>query len=270
VFAARGHPGSFAVLTAGLVAVVGVVAVIAFMDGGGPLDGGGPPLTAAKAAGGEHHAGDHHSGGAAPGPDSGAPPGATVDWLPNEDWVLQHWLPYTERDLWRVLRTGRLELQASLRVGPLARLARRKNMNPRRVLQRLMAPVRREYPSSYRLLYDRARRTFTQRHLMQHMLFHPLHHTKLSKYIVESLGIGWLEIDALRKQGKTFDEIAQLQGIAASTFERGGLNTIRTATQVGIRGGAIPRRQARNYVREVRSVLPKQWSSVSNLHAHPD
>ncbi|MDP9293388.1 MAG: hypothetical protein M3O90_03015, partial [Actinomycetota bacterium] len=28
--------------------------------------------------------------------DSDAPPGAPPHWLPNEPWVMQHWLPYDE------------------------------------------------------------------------------------------------------------------------------------------------------------------------------
>lgn len=266
---ARRHPGWASLVVAGLIAVAGLAVAMANIDGGGSLDRGGAPVADAEAAGGEQH--DHSGGGSGPGPDSDAPPGATVDWLPNEDWVMQHWLPYTERDLWRVLRTNRFEIQNSLRVRPLAGLARRKHMSTRKVLRRLMAPVRREYPSRYRLLYSRAQRTFTQRHLMQHMFFHPLHHPKLTQYITEALGIGWFKISQLRNQGNTLDEIAQMQGLDPRVFERGGVNTIRKATELGVRRGAIPRRQAKSYVREVRTLLPKFWSGFFNRpHAHQD
>lgn len=253
----------------GLTAVVGLVAIMVFVDGGGSLEGGGSPLIEVRPAGEDDPAGGDHSGGGGPGPDPDAPPGATADWLPDEDWVLQHWLPYTERHLWRVLRTDRLELQKSLRVRPLAGLARKKHMSTRKVLRRLMEPVRREYPQRYRLLYERARRTFTQRHLMQHMLFHPLHHPKLSQYITEALGIGWLKIDALREQGNTLNEVAQLRGLDPVAFDQGGVDTIRDATDAALWRGAIPRRQARAYLREVSRLLPKLWSGFWNRR-HPD
>src|SRR3954451_17871413 len=35
--------------------------------------------------------------------DSEAPPGSPPHWLPNETWVMQHWLPYDETRLYKLL-----------------------------------------------------------------------------------------------------------------------------------------------------------------------
>src|SRR5215203_6457511 len=77
--------------------------------------------------------------------DPGAPPGAPAAWLPHEDWVMKHWLPYDERTLLRVLRMDRKGLQGSLSdERTLWRLSRRRGLDPNRVLRRLVRPWRRQ------------------------------------------------------------------------------------------------------------------------------
>jgi hypothetical protein len=48
--------------------------------------------------------------------DSDAPPGAPDTWLPDEAWVGEHWIPYDERDLYRVLEIDQAGLVGWLRV----------------------------------------------------------------------------------------------------------------------------------------------------------
>ena len=110
--------------------------------------------------------------------DSHAPPGARASWLPNEDWVLNHWLPYDERALYKALRIrnrqglgGRISDTRSL-----ARFARSRGLKPKRLITKLMKPWRGHVsPEQYALLFRRAQDTFTQKHLAVHMFFHPFH-----------------------------------------------------------------------------------------------
>ena len=47
--------------------------------------------------------------------DSEAPPGSPPHWLPNETWVMQHWLPYDETRLYSLLGVTRGDVWRWLR-----------------------------------------------------------------------------------------------------------------------------------------------------------
>src|SRR5918992_956389 len=47
--------------------------------------------------------------------DSEAPPTAPPHWLPPEAWVYNHWIPYDEGRLYRLLRITRSDLWQQLR-----------------------------------------------------------------------------------------------------------------------------------------------------------
>ena len=61
-------------------------------------------------------------------PDSLAPKNAPAHWLPPEAWVYNHWLPYDEGRLYRVLHITRAQLWQQLRDDrrTLAQLAARR------------------------------------------------------------------------------------------------------------------------------------------------
>jgi hypothetical protein len=184
-------------------------------------------------------------------PDSLAPPGATPDWLPEDDWVQERWLPYHEKDLWCVLHTGREEMRRWLLMRPLGDLARAKGIDPRAALRRLMRPVRQEIRGpAYRTLVKRARRTFTQRHLMQHMLGHMLHVRAWSRGVPRALGVSWPEIVALQHQGLELRDIAERQGLQLDDVNRRLGADLRAASRRGVRLKATPRRQAAFWLNE--------------------
>jgi hypothetical protein len=205
-----------------------------------------------------------------PGPDPDAPDGAPVSWLPNEPWVRNHWLPYRERDLWRTLHTNRAELRVWLRHKPLADLARAKGVDPGRALTRLLLPVRREFPGRNAALADHARRTFNQRHLMQHMLFHPFHIPAFNADVPRLLGYGWPQINAMRRQGLSLADIARRRHRdphAAMLRIRAGL---LAASRLGVRRRETPRAQARDFTAEQRRMLPKRWHGRMAGDEHMD
>lgn len=111
--------------------------------------------------------------------DSEAPPGKGHNWLPCDDWVMLHWVPFDEPDLYRVLGIGRFAVLRWLRDDnhhTLAQLVRRRGMDPRALAARLVEG-RGPQPGqvSVRELRDRVERTLTQGHLAQHLLFHRFH-----------------------------------------------------------------------------------------------
>src|SRR4051795_8158574 len=77
--------------------------------------------------------------------DSEAPPGSPPHWLPNETWVMQHWLPYDETRLYSLLGVTRGDVWRWLRddTRNLAGLAAEHGYaNPQVLARELVAPWR--------------------------------------------------------------------------------------------------------------------------------
>jgi hypothetical protein len=217
-------------------------------------------LAAAAAARGHEQASAPAAG--AVRPDPGAPAGATADWLPDEPWVLEHWLPYRERDLLRIAGMTRADIRAEIGRRALSEMLRRRRRSPEAVLSAVLRPVRREYPRAFAVLAERARRTFGHRHLLEHLLFHPLHNDSLHAYVPAALGIGWAEIAALEGEGRTLVEVARSRGVSGADLLAGGVGTIDASLRRGLRERAIPRRQAREWGAEARCELRRSWTGA--------
>src|SRR3954469_24104820 len=112
-------------------------------------------------------------------PDSDAPAHAPAHWLPPQAWVYNHWLPYDETRLYRLLGITRVGLWEQLRDDhrTLAQLAARHGwLAPRRLAAALVAPdAARVGAKRAAVLRRRALLTITQGHLAQHLFFHSLH-----------------------------------------------------------------------------------------------
>src|SRR3954447_7216548 len=108
-------------------------------------------------------------------PDSDAPAHAPAHWLPPQAWVYNHWLPYDEARLYRLLGITRVGLWAQLRDDrrTLAELAARHGWRDPRRLAAALAARGRERVGARRAaeLEARALRTITQGHLAQHLFF---------------------------------------------------------------------------------------------------
>jgi hypothetical protein len=147
--------------------------------------------------------------------DSDAPPGAPDTWLPDEAWVGEHWIPYDERDLYRVLEIDQAGLVGWLsgERDNLAGLARARGMTPSAAVDAILRPQRTRLSASrYRLLRSRALRTFTQTHLSVHLFFHPLHDDSFQRVLPDVLGIGSGEMGRLRAEGLSLYDIAARHG----------------------------------------------------------
>jgi hypothetical protein len=231
-----------------------LVAALA-LAGAGILAAGAADHRPARAAQHDHTDHDH---GSSKGADPDAPPGAPASWLPNERWVMEHWLPYVERDLHRILGTDRNDVQAALRRGPLALLVEEKGLDLDEVIRELMRPARRQYPRNVKELTERARRTFTQPHLMQHMLFHPFH-GPIQGFIQKRIGLPWSELHALRRQGMTLLEIAERQGIPRRRALRIFRKRLRWTARQAIRTRSSPRAEVGSWLLERYRRLPAFW-----------
>jgi hypothetical protein len=91
--------------------------------------------------------------------DSLGPPGAAHTWLPDEDWVMRHWVPFDERALTSrlALRAGDLEAYLYDDHHALADLARARGLDVALLRDELVAPWRPLVDDQrYALLRERA------------------------------------------------------------------------------------------------------------------
>src|SRR5690349_1880058 len=92
--------------------------------------------------------------------DSLAPKGALPHWIPNDDWVYEHWLPYDETRLYAVLGIDRGQMWRYLRddaVHDLAQLAHERGLTAAQLADRVMAPRRKDLSETrFRQLRARA------------------------------------------------------------------------------------------------------------------
>src|SRR4051812_31917194 len=156
-------------------------------------------------------------------PDSAAPRGAAAHWLPPEAWVYNHWLPYDETRLYRLVGITRRQLWRQLRDDrrTLAQLAARHGWpDPRRLAAALVAPERGRVGARRAAeLEARALRTITQGHLAQHVFFHSLHQFAIASEAPDMFGVSDVEFRALRRSELSPLAIARLDGRSPGSVE---------------------------------------------------
>ena len=191
--------------------------------------------------------------------DSHAPPGSSDRWLPCEDWVMYHWLPYDERDLYRALGSSRAEVLAWMRDDQrhtLAQLVRRAGLRVPDVSRRLVGAWAAARPAAERAeLVRRASATLTQGHLAQHVLFHYFHHPGVALRATSIFGVGARSYQRLRLAGVSPAAIGALRGRSRARVAAGAWRALRSHALRGARGGAMPARQRRNLLMRQRRGL---------------
>ncbi|MCU0314450.1 MAG: hypothetical protein MUC84_10380 [Solirubrobacteraceae bacterium] len=205
-------------------------------------------------------------------PDSLAPASAPAHWLPPEPWVYNHWLPYDETRLYRLLGITRSELWLQLRDDrrTLAQLAARRGWrDPGRLADALVAPRRaRLGPARTGALRDRALRTITQGHLAQHVFFHSLHQFALPSAAPDIFGVTDAAFRGLRKQELSPLEIGRLLGRSPGAVQALSIEVLRERVAAGVAGGAMPAAQGRLLLRRQLSQLPR-WLDQARYNGPP-
>lgn len=184
-------------------------------------------------------------------PDPGAPSGASTEWLPDDEWVQHRWLPYSESRLNEVLDTDRYELGPWLRPGrrDLGDLARKRGLSVSEAVRQVMEPERsRVSARDFRLLRRRALKTFTQRHLMQHMLFHNFHTRPANGAWPRAIGLDWPEIGRRKSRGMSLWDVAASNGRDPATVVDAVRAAIRRSARTGVRNNSTSRSQARDWL----------------------
>jgi hypothetical protein len=145
------------------------------------------------------------------GHDSHAPPGAPHRWLPDEHWVMDHWVPFDEARLNEILgtRTERILTWLLNDHRTLYDLAERRGVETHGLAERLLANRRDEVSDrQYAILLDRTKDMLSQGHLAQHVFFHLFHGDLLTGHFKPWFGVSHDRWVALRLDRRTPREIA--------------------------------------------------------------
>ena len=198
--------------------------------------------------------------------DSEAPVTAPAHWLPPEDWVYNHWLPFDERRLYGLLGVTRGAIWRQLRDDRhnLAQLAARHGWpDPAKLADALVASRARDVtPQTLTLLRKRAQRTLTQGHLSQHLLFHSLHQFAIPSEAPKIFGVTDAAFRELRRGEQSPLEIGRLHGRSPSRVESLSAAVLRERVRFGIAGGVMTARQGRLLLRRQISQLPRWLAQV--------
>jgi Tol biopolymer transport system component/plastocyanin len=198
--------------------------------------------------------------------DSLAPPGAPAHWLPPEDWVYNHWLPYDEGRLYALLAVTRGDIWRQLRDDrhTLAELAQTHGWSSPSRLASALVEARRGHVSADMLSVLRARalRTITQGHLAQHLFFHSLHQFAIPSEAPEIFGVTDAEFRALRRGEQSPLEIGRVHGRSPSEIEALTAEVLRERARAGIRSGAMTARQGRLLLARQLAQLPRWLAQV--------
>src|SRR4051795_307745 len=204
--------------------------------------------------------------------DSEAPPGSPPHWLPNETWVMQHWLPYDETRLYSLLGVTRGDVWRWLRddTRNLAGLAALHGWEAHDLARELVKPWagKTREPGRMAVLESRALRTLTQGHLSQHMFFHSLHQEAIPSAAPEIFGTSTTRFRFLRRSELSPLMICRLNGRSRAHAQEAAERTLRTMVERGVRGQAIPASQAeRLLARQLRQV--PRWLQQTRYHGPP-
>ena len=205
-------------------------------------------------------------------PDSLAPPNAPAHWLPPEPWVYNHWLPYDEERLYRLLKITRSDLWQQVRDDhrTVAQLAARHGWKDSRALAAALVAPRRAAvgPQTAARLEDRALRTLTQGHLAQHVFFHSLHQFSLPSAAPELFGVTDAAFRRLRRTELSPLAIGRLHGRSPGYVEGQAIAVLRERVQAGVAGGAMSSTQAAILLRRQLTQLPR-WLDQQRYNGPP-
>jgi hypothetical protein len=207
--------------------------------------------------------------------DSIAPPGSDRHWLPHWSWVLNHWFPYSVPQLYAALDTSDAELReyfggrAHPVVPPLADLARQRGVSPGKLVRELVAPWRHKTSRAhFAALKRRAALTLSQGHLLQHMLFHPLHEKALLWRTQDIFTITPVEVDALLRQGYSRLEIGARYGRSEQDLTDATTTILRRASRRAVRQHWTTRSEADRYLAIQIDAIPA-WLTFKAATADP-
>jgi len=169
--------------------------------------------------------------------DSNAPPGAGSGWVPREEWVLRHWIPFDEQALKARLGLHGRDLEAFLYNDhrTLAMIATQRGITPQALADELVAPwAGRTDAARLALLRDHALQIVTQGHLAQHIFFHVFHGIRARMSTRRLFGLSSRRYSSLRQRGLTPLEVANVGGVSRAQVVAGMTRIFRRDRNDGV------------------------------------
>jgi hypothetical protein len=170
--------------------------------------------------------------------DSLAPRGAEHDWLPDEEWVFRHWIPFDVRWLQDALGVSSREFEAYLFNDhrTLAELAQSRGFDVDALVETLVAPWRSTLDEGrVGEMRDRTLRLFTQGHLAQHVFLHVFHTMGAETVAAREVRLSRVRFRRVRMSGLSARGIARRRGVPIARVRRGMLDLFRRHQADGVR-----------------------------------
>ena len=191
--------------------------------------------------------------------DSLAPPGAKHAWLPaHDDWVMQHWIPFDESDLYAALGIDNVAMERWLRNDhhTVEQLAQRKGLTAAELKERLLAPRRGTVSDGQMaVLEERTDRFMTQGHLAQHVLFHYFHGSYVLENTRSIYGVDRRTYKRMRLDGATPLAIGRRGGRTPAQVDKGMRRILRYGADIGTKDGSQTPEQAAYMLRRRDALL---------------
>ena len=206
--------------------------------------------------------------------DPEAPHHAPAHWLPNEEWVWQHWLPYDEGRLYSLLNITRGDLWRQMRDDSrtVMQLAERRGWKGGAgpLAAALVAPRRAQVsPARFKQLRSRARRTITQGHLAQHIFFHSLHQGVIPGRAPQIFGVESTNVlQRLRRAELSPLQIGRLHGRSSEDTKNAAIAALRERARTGVQTGQISAKQAGILLDRQLRQLPR-WLGQTRYNGPP-
>jgi hypothetical protein len=189
--------------------------------------------------------------------DPDAPAGATPRWLPCENWVMYHWLPFDENEFLRRSSITRAQLKRWLYrsdTNTVGELVRRNGGDPDLIVAALLERRRGRVPDrQFTELTRRATALMTQSHLAQHVFFHLFHDPAVALESRWIFNVGTGDYMRARMSGWTPREIAEHGGVPVRTAVRRAMAVLRRRQDAGIAKGWTTHVQAANFLARQRA-----------------
>jgi Tol biopolymer transport system component len=210
--------------------------------------------------------------------DPEAPHHAPAHWLPNEQWVWQHWLPYDEQRLYSLLHINRSDLWHQLRddTRTVGQLGEERGWKASRLADALVAPRRSSVSAAkFRELRSRALRTLSQGHLAQHIFFHSLHTAVIPDRAPRIFGTrSTEEFQRLRRGELSPLQIARLYGRSRAQVNAAATSALEERVRVGVRRGDLSASQGQVLLARQLRQLPRwlgqvRYNGPPPLHRNP-
>ncbi|MFY9488393.1 MAG: hypothetical protein WAP35_06840 [Solirubrobacterales bacterium] len=193
--------------------------------------------------------------------DSHAPKEARDRWLPCEDWVMYHWVPFNQRRLYAATGISENELLRWIRDDDrhtVGQLVRRSGKDVDAVVADLVKPWEGAVSAAH--LTELRRRTnevMTQGHLAQHLLFHRFHTPALALNARRIFNVRGPDYQVARLRGFNPREIGKRGGRSAGQVVYAAMKTLRRYADRGVRGRHMTRKQANYFLRAQRRNLDR-------------